>query len=353
MQGNYQQENNFKLITNSNFKSSKIIQLIYQIFLWFFIIFTLFNQNLFPILFLIYCLYLIIEFTSYTSIFLLNKKSTNSIYNKLKEIFSTSPELKLTCECYHFEKALEERKDKDGKVITVEVERKNTTYRGSECFQYYSFRDISGLFKIDLNSDILKNKNYIKLHLDTIISFADSISYYDYQNFKNNVIYQNSHRDEKMDFHENFSIPNLSKNNLIKIQDNEPFYVNFFFFFLCVILTMGVPYEMLLDNISIEGKYQIKKIISTRYNLNSIEYDNTYGNSIPAIKLGVNEFNFIPEDYGYIDQSMEVNLPTLEEIEKAKAYENKVQYPVFDDGSDPAPTDLPTEEEIYKHKKNE
>ena len=175
MQGNYQQENNFKLITNSNFKSSKIIQLIYQIFLWFFIIFTLFNQNLFPILFLIYCLYLIIEFTSYTSIFLLNKKSTNSIYNKLKEIFSTSPELKLTCECYHFEKALEERKDKDGKVITVEVERKNTTYRGSECFQYYSFRDISGLFKIDLNSDILKYKNYIKLYLDTIISFPDSI----------------------------------------------------------------------------------------------------------------------------------------------------------------------------------
>ena len=53
---------------------------------------------------------------------------------------------------------------------------------------------------------------------------------------------------------------------------------------------------------------------------------------------------------------MEVNLPTLEEIEKAKAYENSIQYPIFDDGNEPAPSpdfsnDLPTEEELYKNKK--
>lgn len=353
MQGNYKQENHFELISSKSSQSSKVLMIIYQLFLWFFILFTIFNQNLFPILFFIYIFYLIIEFSSYTSLFLLNKKSTNSIYNKLKEIFSTAPTIKITCECYHFQKHLEERKDQDGKVRTVEVEQRNTTYTGSEYFQYYSFRDISGLFKIDLDSDILKNKNYIKLHLDTSISFADSLSHYDYQNFKNNFIYQNSHRDDKMDYHEYFSVPNLSKNNLIKIQDEEPFYVNFLIFFLCVIVTMGVPYELILDSISIEGKYQIKKIISTRYNLNSMEYDNMYGMSIPAIKLGTNEFNFIPEDYGYVDQNMEVNLPTLEEIEKAKVYESKVQYPIFDDGSDPAPTDLPTEEEIYRHKKNE
>ena len=353
MQGNYKQNNNFELLSSKSSQGSKALMYIYQLFLWFFILFTIFNQNLFPILFLIYIFYLIIEFSSNTSVFLLNKKSTNSIYNKLKEIFSSAPSLKITCECFHFEKHLEERKGKDGKVTMVEVEERRTTYTGSEYFQYYSFRDISGLFKIDLDSDMLKNKNYIKLHLDTSISFADSISHYDYQNFKNNFIYQNSHRDDKMDFRENFSVPNLSRNNLIKIQDKEPFYVNFFIFFICVIFTMGVPYEVVLDSISIEGKYQIKKIISTRYNLNSMEYDNIYGMAVPAIKLGMNEFNFIPEDYGYIDQNMEVNFPTLEEIEKAKVYESKVQYPIFDDGQDPAPTDLPSEEEIYGHKKNE
>lgn len=353
MQENYKQKNNFEIINKSNNETPKSLLMIYQLFLWFFIIFTIANSNLFPLLFIIYVLYLVLLFASNTSIFLLNKKSTNSIYNKLKEIFSTAPVIKVSCECFHFEKHMEERKDEEGKIIMQEVQRKSTTYSGSENFPYYSFRDISGLFKIDLNSDILKNKNYIKLRLDTNISFADSISYYDYQNFKNNYIYQNTQRDEKMDFHEDFSIPNLSKNNLIKIQENEPFYVNFFIFFICVILTMGVPYSLLLDSISIEGKYQIKKIISTRYNLNSMEYNNIYGMSIPAIKLGINEFNFIPDDYGHIDENMEVNLPTLEEIEKAKAFDNQVKYPIFDDGEEPAPPDLPTEQEIYNHKKNE
>ena len=174
-----------------------------------------------------------------------------------------------------------------------------------------------------------------------------------YQAFKNNFVYQNSSRDKQFDFHEVFTIPNMSKINLIKIQENEPFYVNFLFFFICVILTLGVPYEILLDSISIVGKYQIRKIISTRYNLNSPEYDNIYGMSIPSIKLGMNEYNFIPEDYGHVDQNVEVNLPTLEEIEKSKKYEDKVQYPVFDDGLDSAPVDFPTEEEIYKYKKRE
>ena len=353
MQETYKQENNFQIGNNKDNNTKKILSISFQIFLWFFIIFSIFNNGTFPIFVVIYFLYLIIEFTSNTSFFLLNKKTTNSIYNKLKEIFSTAPVVKISCECFHIEKQLVERKDQNGKIISEYIDRKNVTYNGSDYFPYYSFRDTSGLFKIDLNSEIFKNKSYIKLNLDKIISFADAISVSDYQNFKNNFIYQNSHRDEKMDFHEEFTIPNLSKTNLIKIRDYEPFYVNFLFFFLSVILTMGVPYEILLDQISIEGKYQIKKLISTRYNLNSVEYDNIYGMSIPAIKLGINEFNFIPEEYGHIDQNMEINLPTLEEIENAKIYQNKVNYPIFDEGSDPAPNDLPTEEEIYKNKKNE
>ena len=352
MQETHKQENNFQLCDNKNNMGKKVLSITFQLFLWFFIIFSISNHGTFPILVIIYFLYLIIEFTSNTSFFLLNKNSTNSIYNKLKEIFSTAPVVKISCQCFHIERHLDERRDEKGKIITEYVDRKIVTYNGSEYFAYYSFRDVSGLFKIDLNSEIFKNKTYIKLNLDKIISFADAISYSDYQSFKNNFIYQNSHRDKKMDFHEEFTIPNLSKTNLIKIRDNEPFYVNFLFFFLSVILTMGVPYEMLLDQISIEGKYQIKKMISTRYNLNSAEYDNIYGMSIPAIKLGINEFNFIPEEYGHIEQNMEINLPTLEEIENAKIYQNKVNYPIFDEGSDPAPTDLPTEEEIYKYKKN-
>ena len=116
---------------------------------------------------------------------------------------------------------------------------------------------------------------------------------------------------------------------------------------------MALPYEIILNNISIEGKYQIKKIISTRYNLNDYEYDGMYGNLIPSIKLGKNIYNFNSEDYGYYNQDVDINLPSLEEIENAKQYEEEIKKPIFDDHSNDN-LDLPTEEEInFLNKKYE
>ena len=367
IQQNYKQQNNFQLLNNQNDSFTKALHILFQVLLWLMILLTLINKDFFPLLIIMYILYLIIELTSHTGRFLLNKSSTNFIYNKLKEIFSSAPTFKLSCECYHYEKGIEERKDNNGHIIKVEVTNRITTYRCSEFFPYYSFRDISGLFKIDLNSDVLRNKNYIKLDIDTKIGFADTISCSDYEAFKAHFLDANRYKDEKMDFKEEINIPNLSRTNLIKIKDEEPFYANILIFLICVIFTMGVPFEIMFDNISIDGKFQIHKIISTRYNLNDMSYNNMYGNLIPSIKLGNNEFNFTPNDYGYIDENVEVNLPTLEEIENAKKYENQIKYPVFDDnnnynnnsnnnltGEPPAPiyeNDLPTEEEVYGYKR--
>jgi hypothetical protein len=347
---NYAQENQFSLKEKKNTISSHIILIICQILVWGFLIYTLIYHDFYPILIITYILYIIIELCSHTSFFLLNKKSTNSIYNKLKELFSSPPVLQLSVSCYHYEKRLEQKKNKEGQNVEVEVQERVETYKERREFPFYSFRDISGLFKVDLDNEIYRNKTYIKLTLDTVISFADSISYYDYQIFKNNFIDGNKLRDENIDFHENFYISNLSRNNLIRIKDEEPFYVNYFFFFLCTIFTMALPYEIMLDNISIEGKYQIKKIISTRYNLNTYEYDGMYGYSIPSIKLGSDTYNFTSDDYGYFDQNAEINLPTLDEIENAKQYEEQIKKPIFDDHSldetNNNNLDLPTQEEI-------
>ena len=348
---NYAQENQFSLKEKKNTISSHIILIICQILVWGFLIYTLIYHDFYPILIITYILYIIIELCSHTSFFLLNKKSTNSIYNKLKELFSSPPVLQLSVSCYHYEKRLEQKKNKEGQNVEVEVQERVETYKERREFPFYSFRDISGLFKVDLDNEIYRNKTYIKLTLDTVISFADSISYYDYQIFKNNFIDGNKLRDENIDFHENFYISNLSRNNLIRIKDEEPFYVNYFFFFLCTIFTMALPYEIMLDNISIEGKKKKKKIISTRYNLNTYEYDGMYGYSIPSIKLGSDTYNFTSDDYGYFDQNAEINLPTLDEIENAKQYEEQIKKPIFDDHSldernNNNNLDLPTQEEI-------
>ena len=114
---------------------------------------------------------------------------------------------------------------------------------------------------------------------------------------------------------------------------------------------MALPYEIMLNNISIEGKYQIKKIISTRYDLNGNQYDDMYRNLIPSIKLGENTYNFNSKDYGYCNQDIEANLPSLEEIENAEQYEEEIKKPIFDDHSNDD-LDLPTEEEINFLNKN-
>ena len=347
---NFPQENQFSLKSQKNTISSHIFLIICQILVWGSLIYTFIYPDCYPLLIITYIIYIIIELCSHTSFFLLNKKTTNSIYNKLKELFSSPPVLQLSVSCYHFEKRIEQKK-KEGKIVEEEILERVETYKERRDFPFYSFRDISGLFKVDLDNEIFRNKTYIKLTLDTVISFADSISYYDYQVFKNNFIDGNKMRDEKIDFQENFYITNLSRNNLIRIKDEEPFYVNYFFFFLCTILTMALPYEIMLDNISIEGKYQIKKIISTRYNLNTYEYDGMYGYSIPAIKLGSDTYNFTSDDYGYFDQNAEINLPTLDEIENAKQYEEQIKKPIFDDHSldennNNNNLDLPSQEEV-------
>ena len=341
-------KNNFQFIPDSTTSGAKIILVIIQIILWFSLIYSLINPENFYLAIIIYVFYLLFELCGNTSRFLLNKSSTGHIYNKLIKTFRQHPAIKINCTCYHLEKKIVEEKDKDGNIIKKQVEEKVVTFNGEEHFPYYSYRDVSGLFHIDLNSPIFKNKKYIKLSLESSISFADSISYYDYQAFKTNYINLNSHRDEKMDFSDTYYVPNLSYNNLIKISNDEPPYVNFFTFFLSVIFTFALPYEIMLDNISIKGKYLIKKIISTRYDLNSYQYNNMYLDSVPSIILGDNKYNIAPNDYGYIDKNFEVNLPTLEEIEKAKQYGNQYQQPMYysENNND---NDLPTEEEIKQY----
>ena len=229
-QQNYMQENQFRFKNDGNSSSTNIALIISQILIWIILVYTVFNPDFYPLLIFAYILYVILELCSPTSLFLLNKKSTNSLYNKLKEIFSSHPVLQLNVSCYHMEKRTEKTTTKEGKEITREIEERKETYRERRDFGYYSFRDVSGLFRIDLDNEVFRNKIYIKLTLDTMISFADAISYYDYQTFKNNFIFENQRRDKQMDFKENFYIDNLSKNNLIKIKNEEPYYINYFCF---------------------------------------------------------------------------------------------------------------------------
>ena len=93
----------------------------------------------------------------------------------------------------------------------------------------------------------------------------------------NNI--NNMHNNNPNFFNNNQNYLNNNMNNMNNMNSNNPNYFN--------------------NNMN----NKIKKIVSTRYDLNSEECSRVYINDIPAIKLGDKEFNFQKEDYGYKDNT--------------------------------------------------
>ena len=98
---------------------------------------------------IIYLLYIIFELRSSTYRFLNNIKSSESLYEEVGKLFKTPPVIYMRINCYHY--------------YTSRVRNKNKTVVYSENLDlpYYSCKDVSGLFHLNLeNADEKKKKIY-------------------------------------------------------------------------------------------------------------------------------------------------------------------------------------------------
>ena len=283
-----------------------------------------------------YFVYLILEFCSPTSRYLCNKSSSAGIYEKMGDNFRRPPIIEFKCECYHFETQHHTRKTSDGKTEHYTTQRKVVTATGHETVPYYSARDVSGLFLLNCDKAILHRKNYIKLELEEEINFADAISYMDYEYQKEMFWRKYRFRDVHFDFHENRFIPGLVHHNLIKMTLNEPFSVNFCFFFIFTIITFSEFYKCWVDSFCVYQRFKIRKIVSTRYDLNAPIYIQKYAPLVPQLNLIEQQFTYQPTDYNYINkENTQHDLPTEEELERAKQYESKIpNYQVDSNGGE-------------------
>ena len=154
------------------------------------------------------------------------------------------------------------------------------------------------------------------------INFADDISYYDYEREKDNFFKKNKARDAYLDFSETKEIPGMKHHNLIKLVEKEPFIINYLFFFISTILTVAEFFRMYIESFCVEQEFTVRKLISTRYNLNKPEYQEL----VPKINLNSIEYIYKQNDYNYLNKSYNLQLPTKEELEEAKKYQNRVPY---------------------------
>jgi len=267
----------------------------------------------------IYVIYLILEFCSSTARYLCNKSTDQGIYEQMGTYFKTPPVINFHCECYHYVIRHHTRRTKHG-VRHYTTRERVTTYREDYHLPYYSERDVSGLFILNGEKAFIEKKHYIKLKLKEEVNFADAISYMDYQYEKEYFWRRNRFRDVHFSFTETRTIPGLVHHNLVKLTAQEPCSVNFAFFFLFTIIPFVEFYKIYVDSFCVFQRYKVRKLVSTRYDLNQ----DLYQTFVPQMNLVVQQYDYQPDYYNYLNQDYQVKLPTEEELEKAKQYQSYV-----------------------------
>ena len=177
-----------------------------------------------------YIWYVILQFCSPTFSFLIHKRSDSNIFEKMKTLFHTYPTIQFVCECYHYETKVVVSTDSNGHVSTRTETVRVVTLTATKIFNYYSSRDVSGLFKLNYDKSVIKDKFYVKLELLTNIDFADAVTYSDYVKERDEFQDENRHYDTFMDFYQNNIINGLTSYNLINLTKNNPCGMSFVWF---------------------------------------------------------------------------------------------------------------------------
>ena len=129
-----------------------------------------------PIFFFIfmffYIIYLIVNLCSETATFLKEIQFNEGIEKILNELFSQPPKINICIECF------DRKINNNGKYDFISL-LKNFD------FSYYSWKDVSGILKLGNNDN--KKHPFIKLYLDYDIYYADSMSIYDLNRFKDKL----------------------------------------------------------------------------------------------------------------------------------------------------------------------
>ena len=255
-----------------------------------------------------YIWYVIIQFCSPTFHYLRHKRNDENLYDKMKQLFHTYPQIQFVCESYHYETRTVTTYDSNGIASTRTETVRVVTRVATKFFDYYSSRDVSGLFNLNYDESVIADKLYVKLELFTNIDFADAVTYSDYIREKEQFCDENRHYDLYMDFFQNNIISGLTNYNLINITKDNPCGMSLFY----------------INSKCIYKSFTIRKLISSRYSLNTEECDNKYDKFDPVISFQ-DERITLPSDFiSYISKNLEQKLPTQEDIESAQQYQDKV-----------------------------
>ena len=271
-----------------------------------------------------YICYVIFQFCSPTFYYLLHKKNDVKLVDKMKQLFNTPPKIKFVVECYHYETRTYTTTDSKGNTTTRTQTVRVVTRVDSKFFDYYSSRDVSGLFRLNYDESAIANKFYVKLELLANIEFADAVTYDDYIREKDEIYQRNVGFDTYTDIFVYNIVEGLTSYNLINITDNNPCGMSVFWYIIFIFMGIVQLYKIYINSRCVYKSFTVRKLISSRYSLTTEDSDIKYRKFNPSISFEEENYNFTTNEIGYISNDVVQNLPTQEEIERAQQYNDKV-----------------------------
>ena len=269
----------------------------------------------------IYIIYLLLEFCSPSFAFLKNKIKDKGVYEQMKIFFKTIPTIIIGCSCYHSETETYTTTDSEGNSHTETRTVTVTTYSESLPFNYYSCRDVSGLFLLNTDNININKKAFIKLEIKEAINFADVVSYQDFIDIKEDMRRRNEHRDDCFSLYDTKKLTGIKRYYMVKLQDKKIRCVGPCWYVFFTLLSFGQFYKRYVSSLCIYQNFTIRKLISTRYDLGSDNCNDKYEKFNPQINIINQNLGYEPDSYIFTDKINMKPLPTESEILNAKKYE--------------------------------
>ena len=274
---------------------------------------------------LVYIIYFILELCSQSNKYLCRKNKETKFQDLLESIFKAKPNVSISCECYHSESEYVSDAE-DGHYESTNV----TTYSETIPIKYYSCRDVSGLFVLNVNEKNINKKAYIELELNSEINYADTISYKENEIIKEDMKKRNEHRDSCFALRDNRDILGMKKHYFLRLQEKEPKCFNCFWFIFFTILTFAEFYKIYINSLCIFQKFKIRKLISTRYDLSTEEFNEKYDKFNPQINIINQTIPFNQNTFIHVLNENKKPMPTETEILECRIYESKIpKYEIY------------------------
>ena len=188
-----------------------------------------------------------------------------------------------------------------------------------------TWRDVSGPFTL-YTQGYQRDPNLamVKLKLQLDIEFANDGTNLDFEAQKNYFIAKNQYRDHLYDFSQNYRLEGYAEYNLVNIGEHQSHYIGLCWLFFFTSIMLVEFYKSYVESFCIHQDYEIKKVVSTRSNLNLPDPFRPYIARVPAIIVMNNTITYNdPSRLGAVTIVPEI--PSLNEIHQSQSVPNQNQ----------------------------